>query len=55
VFWLDRKGIVVDKRMAHPFVPFYMPRKPAQYVVELHASRFPMASVGDHLVLVAVV
>jgi uncharacterized membrane protein (UPF0127 family) len=55
VFWLDRKGIVVDKRMAYPFVPFYMPRKPARYVVELHASRFPTASVGDHLALVAAV
>jgi uncharacterized protein len=49
VFWLDRKGIVVDKVLAHPFMPFYMPRRPARYVVELHASRLPMADVGDRL------
>lgn len=49
VFWLDRQGIVVDKTLARPFVPFYMPRRPARYIVELHASRLSMADVGDHL------
>jgi uncharacterized membrane protein (UPF0127 family) len=49
VFWLDRQGNVVDKTLAHPLIPFYMPRRPARYVVELHASRLPMADVGDRL------
>jgi hypothetical protein len=51
IFWLDRNGTVVDKVLAHPFHPFYMPRKPARFILELHASKLELADVGDTLIL----
>jgi len=53
VFWLDRRGAVVDKALARPFRLFYMAHRAARYVVELHPSRLPMAGVGDRLELTA--
>jgi uncharacterized membrane protein (UPF0127 family) len=52
VFWLDRSGTVVDKTIARPFHPFYLPRRPARYVLELHASKMDSASVGEQLSLI---
>jgi uncharacterized membrane protein (UPF0127 family) len=53
VFWLDRNGIIVDKKLARPFRFFYLPRRPARFVLELHASKFDCARIGDALHLVA--
>jgi uncharacterized protein len=49
VFWLDRNNRIVDKALALPFRPFYMPSRPARYVLELHASTFDAAHIGDQL------
>lgn len=49
VLWLDNAMVVVDKVLAKKWVPVYSPKKPAQYVVELHSSKFSEYSVGDKL------
>lgn len=50
VLWLDKNMVIVDKVIAKKWAPFYMPKQPAQYVVELHHSKFPEYSVGDKLI-----
>ena len=50
VLWLDKDLCVVDKVLAKKWFPFYFPKKPAQYVLELHKSQFPRFSIGDRLV-----
>lgn len=52
VLWMDKELVVVDKILAKKWVPFYVSRYPAQYVVELHRSRFFLYSPGDRLVLI---
>ena len=51
VLWLDKQMVVIDKVLAKKWVPFYFPKKPAQYVVELHQSKFSEYSIGDQLIL----
>lgn len=50
VLWLDKEMVIVDKVLAKKWTPFYASKKPAQYVVELHRSRFSDYSLGDKLV-----
>ena len=50
VLWLDKQMVIVDKVLARKWVPFYIPKKPAQYVVELHHSKFSEYSIGDKLI-----
>jgi len=49
VLWLDHQLVIVDKVLAKKWTPFYFPKKPAQYVVELHQSKFSEYSIGDKL------
>jgi uncharacterized membrane protein (UPF0127 family) len=49
VLWLDKNFAVVDKTLAKKWRPFYMARKPAQYVVELHKNQYNNYAVGDKL------
>ncbi len=49
VLWLDKNRVVVDKVLAKKWLPFYFPKKPAQYVLELHQSKFPDYEIGDVL------
>lgn len=49
VFWLDKNNRIVDKALARPFRLFYMPRRPARYVLELHDLKFDAAQIGDQL------
>jgi uncharacterized membrane protein (UPF0127 family) len=51
VLWLDKQMVIIDKVLAKKWVPFYFPKKPAQYVVELHQSKFSEYSIGDQLIL----
>jgi uncharacterized protein len=51
VLWLDKNMVIVDKAQAKKWAPFYSSKKPAQYVVELHSSRFSEYSIGDKLIL----
>ena len=50
VLWLDKNLCVVDKVLAKKWYPFYFPKKPAQYVLELHPAQFSAYSIGDQLV-----
>ena len=50
--WLDKQMVIVDKVLARKWVPFYIPKKPAQFVLELHQSKFSEYSIGDKLILI---
>lgn len=52
VLWLDKNMVVVDKALAKKWHPYYAPKKPAQYILELHESKFPEYAIGDQLVRV---
>jgi uncharacterized protein len=52
VLWLDRQMVIIDKVLAKKWAPIYYPKKPAQYVVELHQSKFSEYSIGEKLILV---
>ncbi len=52
VLWLDKNMVVVDKALAKKWAPYYASKKPAQFVVELHESKFSEFSIGDELVIV---
>jgi uncharacterized membrane protein (UPF0127 family) len=47
VLWLDKQKVIIDKVLAKKWVPFYFPKKPAQYVVELHQSKFSEYSIDN--------
>ena len=51
VLWLNKELVVVDKIFAKRWVPIYLPKFPAKYVVELHSDQFSSFSIGDQLVL----
>lgn len=50
VLWLDKQLVIVDKVLAKKWRPIYLPKMPAQYVVELHQSKFSEFSIGDQLI-----
>jgi uncharacterized membrane protein (UPF0127 family) len=47
VFWLDSRGIVVDRVRALPWRPFYASGVPANYVLELHPMALNVLQIGD--------
>jgi len=49
VLWLDKEMVIVDKVLAKKWTPYYSPKKPAQYVIELHPSKFTDFSIGEKL------
>ena len=51
VLWLDQNMVVIDKAFAKKWRPMYLPKKPAQYVVELHQEMFEKYQIGDQLFL----
>lgn len=52
VLWLDKQMVIIDKVLAKKWFPIYIPKKPAQYVIELHHSKFSEYSIGDKLILI---
>jgi uncharacterized membrane protein (UPF0127 family) len=52
VLWLDKRMVIVDKTLAKKWVPIYSSKKPAQYVIELHRSKFSEYSIGNKLTFV---
>jgi len=52
VLWLDKQKVIIDKVLARKWVPIYIPKKPAQYVIELHHSKFSEYSIGDKLIMI---
>jgi uncharacterized membrane protein (UPF0127 family) len=51
VLWLDKQMVIIDKVLAKKWVPFYIPKKPAQYIVEIHQSKYSEYSIGEKLIL----
>lgn len=49
VVWLDREGIVVDKKFAKPWRPAYSPKAPAMYYIEANPSLLERVEIGDKL------
>ena len=45
--WINSAGMVVDSRLAKPFRPIYVPRAPAQYVLEGPPAFLDLFQPGD--------
>jgi uncharacterized membrane protein (UPF0127 family) len=48
--WINAKKQVVDVVYAKKWAPFYMSKKPAQYVLEINASHINDFHIGDQLI-----
>ena len=49
VVWLDKDGIVVDKKFAKPWRPAYSSKAPAMYYIEANPSLLDRIEIGDKL------
>lgn len=49
VVWLDKEGVVVDKKYAKTWRPAYAPAKPAKYYIEANPEILERVQVGDVL------
>ena len=49
VAWIDGAGVVVDTCLARRWRPFYVPRHPARYVLEMSPDRFEDFHPGDRV------
>ncbi|RME91578.1 MAG: hypothetical protein D6770_00115 [Anaerolineae bacterium] len=49
VVWLDNSGNVVDKVLAQPWRPFYLPHSPARYILECHPRRWEHFHIGEQI------
>ncbi len=47
VFWVNSEMKVVDKVIARPWRPAYLPGRPARFVIELHPDRFSEYEIND--------
>jgi uncharacterized membrane protein (UPF0127 family) len=51
VLWLDQNLVVVDKALARKWRPVYLPKRPAQFIIELHQDQFDRYHIGEGLYL----
>ena len=49
VLWINKNFVVVDKVLAKKWRPYYAPKTPAQYTIELHSDRLKDFNIGDQL------
>ena len=49
VAWIDGSGVVVDTCLARRWRPFYVPRRPARYVLEMNPDRLQDFHPGDQV------
>ncbi len=47
IIWINSDGVVVDCRIAYPWVSFLFPRKAARYVLEISPENLSDYQVGD--------
>ena len=47
IVWFNSAGEVVDARLARRWRSFLLPRRPARYVLEMHAARLGEFQIGD--------
>lgn len=50
VIWVNTAGRVVDKVVARPWRPYYAPRAPARFTLELAPAFLEQVSIGDEWV-----
>ena len=50
VLWLEKDLTIVDKVLAKKWRLFYIPAKPAQYVLEIHRSKYLEFEIGEKLI-----
>lgn len=49
IVWINDDGIVVDTRIAYPFISFQIPKAPAKFVLEISPQRLKEFSIGDKI------
>ena len=49
IIWLDGQNQVVDVQLARAWRPFYLPDKPARYILEVDPAWLPHFEVGDQI------
>ncbi len=49
VIWINRDNTIVDTCLAKSWRPFYMPARPAKYILEIHPDRLAEFQVGDQV------
>ena len=52
IVWINDEKIIVDKRLAYPFISFLAPKAPAFYVLEVHPERLKEFSIGDKIEII---
>lgn len=50
VIWIDKQGKIVDHCLAKAWQPFYMPARPAKYILEIHPQRLAEFQTGDQVI-----
>jgi uncharacterized membrane protein (UPF0127 family) len=51
VVWINTAGRVVDVKLARSWRPFYAPRLPARYTLEMAAGHLHDFAIGDEIVI----
>lgn len=51
VVWINTSGFVVDSCLARRWRPFYLPRRPARYVLEMAPERINDFQIGDWVII----
>ncbi len=49
VFWINSKGLVVDRVIARPWRPAYLSSSPARFILELHPDHWSDFQAGDQV------
>lgn len=47
IVWINDEGVVVDVRMATPWISFLVPKQTARYVLEIVPERIAEFQIGD--------
>ncbi len=49
VVWINSEKVVADVTLARTWRPFYAPRRPARYILEIHPDRLQEFRTGDRI------
>jgi uncharacterized membrane protein (UPF0127 family) len=49
IIWINSENKVVDTCLARRWRPYYMPARPAKYILETHPDHLPEFQEGDQL------
>lgn len=51
VFWLDKKNIIVDKKIAKKWGLIYIPKVKSQKILETHTDLFDKIQIGEKIII----